>query len=250
MLVNKTILSLQNVKFTIFNEPTESFSSLTIPKTSLDDLIALLNNFKLNKFEDDFLTLIAIIQHNFILYDEKFEGNLYEDFLKDKEAFKSLMNVLEIYLFDEKKELNSISFKFITKKTITLKNFFIVDDIYKVFLKNYGLNKKNFQSRKQELLTDYYSTNFNFKKGGDYVISQSIKALFNFLQEKNIDITDNDTLRFCGVFLHICQIPSNKKNDDVMVGDIENIIKTIDPKNLRHYINDRPIFFTNETESL
>jgi hypothetical protein len=242
-LVNINILPIQSINHTFLDTISQNYSSLFIPKNSLDDLDKLLTSFNLMNYKEDFLSLITIIQSTFLLYNEEYEGALHEDFIKEKKEFENLIKVLEIYLFGSKKELYPISFKFFSKKTQIIKNFFLIDDIYKAILKYYNLDKENFQVRTQEILSEY-NNNFNFKKGGDFIKSESIKILFNFLKEKVINISDNKALKFCGILLHICQIPSNNNKNDIMIGDIKDTLVVIDHENLRHYINDRTKFFT------
>ena len=127
-------------------------------------------------------------------------------------------------------------------------NQLYIDFLNAFFINNYSLilfgedsNKENFQVGTQEILSKH--NNFNFKKGGDFIKSESVKTLFNFLKEKDINISENNALKFCGILLHICQIPSNNNKNDIMVGDIKDTLVIIDHENLRHYINNRPKFF-------
>jgi hypothetical protein len=239
-LVHINILPIQSINLTFSDNISQNYSSLFIPQNSLNDLDRLLNYFNLINYREDFLSLITIIQSTFILYSEKFEGELHEDFLKEKKEFKNLINVLEIYLYGSRTELYSVSFKFFSKNTQTVKNFFLIEEIYKAILKYYNLDKENFQVRKQEILSE--DNNFNFKKGGDFIKSESTKTLFTFLKETVINITDNNALKFCGILLHICQIPSNKNRNDIMIGGIKDTLFVIDHQNLRHYIDNRPNF--------
>ncbi len=66
-----------------------------------------------------------------------------------------------------------------------------------------------------------------------------VQALFDFLKAHTDSISDNKALKFCGVFLHICQIPSNRKSNDIAIEKIEDALFLIDHQNLMHLKNGR-----------
>lgn len=240
VLINKEINDLKHIEFNLFEESNQfkseskvQYDFLTLPKKSYEDLLSLLDYFELKSFETEFLSFISITQSTYLLYDNDPETKLYHDFLNLKKDLKKLIEVLELYLFRDKDEHYSISFKQNTGSATTFKNAFLLNHIYESIVQYFEINKDNFQTRKEEILSEHAAT-FNYKKGGKFVIIKSVKALYDFLKTQKENTSDNELLRFCGVFLHICQIPSNSNSEDLSIGEIEDSIKLIDHQNLRH----------------
>lgn len=239
-LITKNIIELKHIKFElpeINTTITVGSKQLKLPDKSYQNLKNLLEYFYLKAFEEEFLSFVSISQSTYLTYNKKFEGELEECFLKERKGLEKLLKVLELYLFGSKKKLHSISFKFKREPTQTINNLFVLDDIFNVILSSYKLTEDNFCARKKDILNN---TNiFNFKKGGQYIIMKITQNLFTFLKKYANGISDNEALRFCGVLLHICQIPSNKKSDDITVENIEDSLKLIDHQNLMHLKNGR-----------
>lgn len=242
------ITPLNNLDFKLFGE-TENLSGeilFKLPLNTYKTFKSLLSYFELDVFENEFLTLMVLGQKNYLTYqNQDFNDiDLYNDFLNER---KSLLKLIELLQFSKsnKESLKSISFKFSNdKKSEVIKNFFIVDDIYSALLSYYGLTNNNFENRKKELLSDLDRLKHN--KGKDYIKSEIVNTIFNFIKSKKENYSDNRVLKFCGVFLHICQIPSNNKKNSQFDFDIENIedaIELIDVQNMRHYKISRFSFF-------
>lgn len=240
-LLKKETSGLKYISLILFEESGPNALDtdyIKLPNETYSNLIELLNYFDLQSYENEFLSLIPIVQNSYLTYSGKPPSGLENDFLKEKKGLEKLLDALEIYLFKDKNKLHSISFKFNTEKPITIKNFFVIDDIYKSIIESFDINEDNFISRKEDLLSNKVNS-FNFLKGRQYVVMKTVQAIFSFLKDNATNITSNEALRFSGVFLHICQIPSNKKSNDILVGVIEDTLKTIDHQNLMHLKNGR-----------
>lgn len=239
-LNTEKITTLQHLKLLMSDSEEIKINAefIRLPENSILNLKELLTYFGLAKFKNEFLSFISIAQSTYLLYNEKVEGKEIQDFLSEKKDLEILFDALESYLFQSRKELHSISFKFQTKPTISIKNFLVIDDIYKSLLQYYSLTKDNFQEKKFNLINEFTNP-FNYKKGGQFVVMNLIKCLFQFIKQEINDISDNKALKFCGVYLHICQIPSNRKSDSIAIEGIENSLHLIDHQNLMHLKNGR-----------
>ncbi|WP_350284347.1 hypothetical protein [uncultured Croceitalea sp.] len=220
-LVTKNLDSSSRIEFNLFEgrreNPNQYFSELLLPNESHEDLIKLLEYYALTDFENEFLCLVANVQNTYLLYKESFDIPMSGEFLGIGDDIVKLIDALERYLFKKPTDTFSISFKKQNRDSITLKNTFIVNEVHNLLLNKYGMSKDNFQQIKNELLEQ--NTVFDYRKGGSYVLSNIVRSLTNFVLtcvEKNI--SENEALRFCGVFLHICQIPSNNNEDEGNIG--------------------------------
>lgn len=215
------------------------FEKVSLPSSSYNNLKSLLNHFSLSEQLDLFVLLLANTQHYYLLYNEKVSDPMMEDFMKEKEEMKKFLSVLEKNLFHGNSQSHSISFKF-KEETVTIKNNFIQSDIYRVLLNQFDISKENFKERKEVLLDN--SSRFRFGKGGEYVKSKVVQYMSNLFRIHAPTIGQNQFLRFCGVFLHTAEIPSNNNLDEVLVGDIEDALKMIEYANMRHYLKPRTSF--------
>jgi len=238
--ITKQTTRLQYISFQLCEgEATSTVKRLNLPKYVYKNLLALLSHFELETYEIEFLSFISISQEYYLFYKNKKEisDEMTAFFIHEKRDLNTLLDALERYLFDDSKDLYSISFKFLNKPSKIIKNFFVLDDIYKSIVSELCLNRENFQVRKKELLSE--TNDFNFKKGEQYIIMKIVQALFDFLKAHTDSISDNKALKFCGVFLHICQIPSNRKSNDIAIEKIEDALFLIDHQNLMHLKNGR-----------
>lgn len=248
-LIVKRLNLLQDtiLKGNKFYKPnSHNFSILRLPESSYQNLQELLNKFELQVFERDFLYYIALTQNSFLLYKYDVNQNvsdreLLDHFIYEKKDLNKLMNILELFVLGDKGKLKSISFKFSKNKTQTINNFFVIYDIYESIIESFGLNENNFDRYKKKILEK--ANNFDFKKGDKYVKMIVIQNLCEFLKYHKSDIKGNQALRFCGLFLHICQIPSNNEDAiDISIDNINDSLNSIDVNNLRHYKNGRISF--------
>ncbi len=208
------------------------FNSIRLPQSIYNRLLELLSLFELSNFIEDFLFLMAQLQYKYILHTDLGNSSMESDFINEKKDLEKLLNTLEKYLHGDKKELHSILFKFNTEKTISISNFFTVDDIFQALVCHFSLTKDNICHRKKEILSD--CNDFNFNKADRYIIREAVISLIQFFSDKkNETFSDNKILKFCGVFLHLSQIPINKE-DDISVGEIKDALDLIPYENLRN----------------
>ncbi|MBE7633151.1 hypothetical protein F7642_02250 [Tenacibaculum finnmarkense genomovar ulcerans] len=240
-LISIEIFPIKEITFILFDEVINTSKSIIqLPKTSLNHLEKLLQEFNLESFTNEFLTLTALTQKNYLLYNDKLDNNLHTDFIDEKKDLIKLLDVIN-HSFSNKKDLHSISFKYNSNQSKTIKNFFVLDEIHEALAKYYDVNKSNFSKKKDELLK--LTNQFNYKKGKDYIKSKVVISIFAFLEKNYPNISENQSLKFCGVFLHICQIPSNNNDPIIETINIKNSLELIDHQNIRHYKNQRFTFF-------
>lgn len=246
IITKDNLKDLNYIDFKLEGKPIKLNSdSLKLPEKSYKNLQSLLKYFSLDKFESEFLSFLIIAQRTYIIYlDEDLnETPLLKDFLNEKKELVKILDILELYLFKRNESYNNLVFKSEKLPSIKVKNFFTLDDIYNSILKNYGLNENNFFTRKKEILSSYDNF-FDHSKGKEYINMKIIQSLFDFVKSNNKSFSDNEILKFCGVLLHICQIPSNKKNINELNIDsnIEDNLGLIDYQNLRHIQKGRLSF--------
>lgn len=240
-LISIEILPLKEITFILFDESfNTSKSIIQLPKTSLNHLEKLLQEFNLESYINEFLTLVALTQKNYLLYNDELDSDLHKDFIDEKKDLIKLLDVIN-HSFSNKKDLHSISFKYNSNQSKTIKNFFVLDEIHEALAKYYDINKSNFSKKKGELTK--LTNQFNYKKGKDYIKSKVVISILTFLEKKHPGISENQSLKFCGIFLHICQIPSNNNHPIIEIGNIKDSLELIDHQNIRHYKNQRFNFF-------
>lgn len=236
-LISIEILPLKEITLILFDESINTSKSIIqLPKTSLNHLEKLLQEFNLESYINEFLTLVALTQKNYLLYNDDLDSDLHKDFIDEKKDLIKLLDVIN-HSFSNKKDLHSISFKYKSNQSKTIKNFFILDEIYKALAKYYNVSESNFTKKKNELIK--LTNQFNYKKGKDYIKSKVVISIFSFFENNYPDISENQSLKFCGVFLHICQIPSNNSDPVIEIRNIKHSLELIDHQNIRHYKNQR-----------
>jgi len=167
------------------------------------------------------------------------KDDLLEDFDIEYKDFRKLLEVLKDYLFSENlKRLPEISFKPITKKTTSIKNFFVKWDIYQVLCNGFDLTKDNFEKRSQELLNKtnrVIVNNYSEKVKVDF-----IQGIYNHLKNST-ELSRADILRFIGVFFRLFQVKINNKDSYFEIyNSLRANIESVDLKNLNHYLTRPP----------
>lgn len=222
---------------TFINSFSLSFNSLEIPLQNKRILVELL---EMNSFDfsiEEFITIGCAFQYLYHMNIEMdSEDQLVLDFDTEKKDYEVLLDTLEQFLFAvDYKSLHSISFKFNQDKTTSVKNFFIVRDVYEAICLGYGLTKENFHDKKVEILSK--TNQFLISKFGEKIKMEFVQILYNLLRARFLK--NSDALRFIGVLCHIFQVPTNNNQGIELYDDLSNTLKTIDLKNLRHYLNGR-----------
>lgn len=225
-------------------------TQLKLPESSYDDLVRLLEKFELSEFEKEFLSLVLVTQKSYLErpgIDNT--PNLLDDFLNQKKDYEKLYEVLGEYISSinngEKNKIQQITIGY-NNKNYTLRNLFVINSLMNTIIESQGFEQSTLSSEGFNELVEKKTSElerFNHLKGRRFITSCVVYILDKFL-EKHTKISDNMRLKFCGVFLHICQIPSNKKYPDILVDkDIENSLQTIAHTNIRHYKSFRTNFY-------
>lgn len=213
------------------------YQTIKIPNFNKNLLAELLQLNTLDYSLDEFITIGCSLQYQFdFAFNINEDEALLTDFDAEKTDYKSLLNILERFLFAENhKDLHSIMFKFNQSDTTKINNFFIVRDVFEAICIGYGINKDNFQERKAEILA--MTNQVILSKSAEKVKVDYAQILY-FLIELNFS-KEADILRFLGTLFHIFQVPTNKNSPIELYDEISETMKSIDIKNFIHYINGR-----------
>jgi len=216
------------------------FDKVSLPSGSYNNLKSLLSHFDLSKHLEFFLLLIANTQNYYILYSEINDGPLMEDFMFEKKDMKKFIRAIEKNMKEGDAQSHSISFKF-NNETITINNFFILADIFRALRSQYHIEQNNLDEIKESLLAD--SDRFKFEKGSEYIKSKAVQYVHDCFKQIAPERSQNQILKFCGVFLHIAEIPSNNNRDEILIGEIDDALNIIDHDNIRHYLYPRSSYY-------
>lgn len=239
-------------EFSIFNSADFNYpftySSYKIPKGTLSLIEELLTykKFDLIKYKNEFVYLLVYCQAMFLEIREIYSDEVILDFQDEDNDYENLFNILEEYLFSTKKP-HSISFKFNEETSIvnTIKNKDVVNDVFKSICYNLQINKENFFQVKETKLKE--SSHIKYGKGGEYIKQIIVNVLVEFLKlHLDKKTSDSTIFRFCGCFLHLCQIPYNSVEKEILLSSIENEFKTIEPQYISHIYNKRKIVFSQK----
>ncbi|MBX2948798.1 MAG: hypothetical protein KF704_05930 [Crocinitomicaceae bacterium] len=216
-----------------------TYDTTQIPQKTLGLLDKLLEIYSVNEFREEFTSLLIFVQSMYIEYNDSYSDELIQMFIEEDKEYQNLLDIIEQYLFSEKNKLQSIRFNFLKNdtKTTTIRNATVIDNIIRSICKSLAIDKDNFYERKNEILEN--STLIKPNKGGDYVRMLLVKSLFDFLKIHIQNTSENQRLKFCGYFLHLCQIPYHQKITEIQVEDIENELGLIEPSVLRNFV-ERP----------
>jgi len=220
-----------------------SYKGFEMPSQMELKLDELFEKFNLIEEKSTFLALGCSLQQNFSDNYQIEKDDLLTDFDLEFKDFKNLLDVLEKYLFAENlKNLPEVTFRTIREGNIQIKNFFVKWDIYEALCNGFDLTKENFQVRSQELLD--MTNNIIVDRYPEKVKVDFIQGIFRYLSQK--EFTRANALRFIGVFFKFFQIEINNKEEEFLIFDsLEDNIKSINIKNLYHYITRPPKLFHN-----
>lgn len=235
----------QLIYFTHLQEKfTFSYLNSKIPFDLLKFIDDLLSKYRIIEFKTEFTSLLMFVQDMFCSFKDSYSDDLINDFTDEDKEYKNLFNILELYLFSEINKPQSIAFKFKQKdnKISTIENSIVVEDIFKSILKNLDINKNNFYKKRDQILSQ--SEHIKHNAGGDYVRVLIVKTLFYFLKSKTSGFSENQLLKFCGCFLHLCQIPYYHKISEIQIDSIESELNSIEPAILRNFIKRPNQLFT------
>jgi hypothetical protein len=217
----------------------KSYTKIIIPKEIESLLKSLLSKYGLTEYFNEFIVLSCASQKSFIdnmdTKEEMKNDVLLQDFNNTKKDYTEFLKIIEMYLFSgTKNNIHTISFKPYSSPTVPIKNFFVLNDIYDAICKGLGITKENFSERKEKILN--LANNIPVNLYSEMVKTSIVTSLYRFILK--CGNKKSDSLRFVGCFLHISQIPTNSKEIDFFLDDdIAFLLKSIDIKNLSHYIN-------------
>ena len=182
-------------------------------KKLIDELLRLNNITGLNI---EFYILACIFQKTYIHLKEN-PRNMslpgMKDFQNESKELKILLQIIHDNLNNIPPKVASISFK--GKKTETVKNFLIVNDILRFLAESYNLTLENFERRKKELLDN--TNNVKFDSLDEFYKYYFSLSLNNYIS--NVISSDskfsNEHLKFVLKFLHISQIPIKRNYFEV-----------------------------------
>jgi hypothetical protein len=229
--------------FKRFKENYEAIRVPTKTKKLIDDLLVA---NKLDNVNIEFYLIACIFQKLYISCVERkneLSKPLVRDFQDRSIDLKILLDVIHDKLNDNA-ILSSISFK--GKKTRTISNFFVVNDLLEIIIEGYGITPENFEKRKTELLKN--TSSFLFEKRDEFWKFVFAKGLYDFIsQGRSVsDKMKNEHIRFVGQFLHIAQIPVKKTNFEISdTNELEEILSLEEIKYLNLFIKRQKSFFRN-----
>lgn len=232
---------IPNLEFRAINENIDlsgfSFSkpikTISLPQQIKNKFEQLFCKYQISEFSNQLISFGAVLQSTYINNIHDTDDPLLRDFDLESKELEKLLDCLENFIFEKnRKDLYSIQFTFQRNKPISLKNYFVVSDIYSAICQGFDISKENFAERKIELLSK--TNQFKVHLHSEYTKSVGIQFLFEILNE-NIKI--NSKLRFVGAFLSLCFITTNNKNLEFNnSSNLEDLLKSIDLHNLNHYI--------------
>ncbi|WP_282112350.1 hypothetical protein [Maribacter stanieri] len=218
----------------------KQFAFVSIPKSYFDWIEKLLTEYNI-KCQDKFVTLLCSFQFVYLPHmDKQLDIPLVKDFNEEHNEWELFFNVLEEYLIKDNFDYKNISFQFESKKKHSINNYWVNKDIYEAIAVGFGITKDNFFERKKEILNDTLKLNLN--KSDKYILSilvQTLSSLWSI--EGKIQ---NIHLRFIGFFLNLAGVKVSNDNQPIEIFDsLEDNLKHVEVKNVRHYYNGRTKYF-------
>jgi hypothetical protein len=222
----------------------ENYQFFTISNSAKKLIDNLLVNYKIDIANSSFYLLSAIFQEKYISYYESppnMAKPLYKDYQNERKDLEILLDILYIKLSQGSNNvIKSISFK--TEKSITINNFFIVDEVLDTLIKSYDLKLENFEKRKQTLINK--TNNIKLELFDEHQKWLLIKGLYNYIsKDETTNKLLNKYIRFVGSFIHISQIPINKTHFEVISNEINTIISEEEIKYLNIFLKRPKSFF-------
>ncbi|PHQ30886.1 hypothetical protein [Leeuwenhoekiella nanhaiensis] len=217
-----------------------SYDIFQIPEDIDSKIEELLQNFSIGELKRELLIYGCSLQSQFAENYNILKDDLLEDFDLEYKEFKKLLAVLRSYLFaDNLKNLPTITFKTFSEGNVNIKNFFVIKDIYEAICEGFDLKKENFEERSRNLLE--MTNRIKVEKYSEKVKVDFIRCLYDFLT--SLGFENVNALKFIGVFFKLFQIQLNNNEDELEIYDnLEDNLKSIDLKNLTHYIKRPPNF--------
>ncbi|WP_458628263.1 hypothetical protein [Winogradskyella sp. PC D3.3] len=213
----------------------KEYSTFKIPLVVEKKLGELFLRFNIEKFKPQMRIIGCALQDSYSNNFGIVKDDLLNDFDTNFKDFKELLEVLKEYLYSENlKRMPDVSFKTMTNGTTNIKNFFVKLDIYEALCSGFDLTKENYEARSQELLNK--TNKIILHKYAEKVKVDFIQGIHKYLVSNNLLDTSN-SLKFIGVFFKYFQVKiNNSKVEFELYDTLEDNIKSLDLKNLNHYL--------------
>ncbi|WP_338734035.1 hypothetical protein [Mangrovimonas cancribranchiae] len=224
-LIEVNINSFQFFEFDI--QEISSFSNTynkgLIPEFIINHLKELLNHYKLQDFEQEFISLLCSFQSTHLLYFETdLNESLTNDFVNAIKQKKQIIKALKLYQSD-KKNITSIQFNPLKEKALKIDNWFLKKDIFNALIYYYGITEQDYNSILQD------ENNLDFKYSEEYIPYYVVNTVCQFLI--NRDFNQTNALKFIDFFLRIAQIKYTNDNNTHCIELYDNIEDNINLTN-------------------
>lgn len=233
-------VSLDSNFDTLFSSFCNSFENLTIPNLNDNALNAFVTHIGKEDKRDSFRVLGCALQKQFSDDYNEIWGESGYDFSNHKKDFNSLLDFLEKYLNSKDKSgYSGILFKNKVANE-SLKNSFVVDEVYSAICQGFNLTKDNFEVRKEEIIKR--TNSFDLEKNAERFKWDFIKRLYKYFN--GFISSENESIKLIGVFLHIFSVPYKLRPEPIEIStDINNLVEIVDYQYIRNNIlRDRTFF--------
>lgn len=210
----------------------QEFNSVKMPQMNYRILFKLLEGIGLDQEISKFITIGCCLQSNYSTYYFWANQELFKEADRYNEEKDNLLKVIEEYLrYPNMDNVHSISFKFNKQTTVSIKNKFVLLELFDAISKGYGLTWQNFSeindpSKKNKLLAT---------KSHEKLKTEFIQSFYNFIYPSYNN--DSNTLKFIGAFMYIFNVPINRDESEIEhYLDIDDLLKSINIKSLKHYM--------------
>lgn len=214
----------------------KTYSELYVPSYNESLLKSFLNEIGFQDEINSFRILGCSIQEKYALdYNYQLNNGNQDrdkDFGSYKKDYSSFLDWLGKYLEEDKDAFKNILFRN-TEGNLSIKNTFLIDDVYGILNSHFSLSKENFEVRKEEIIKEVSS--FKVDKSTERIKKKFILCLYQFFNSKFTIKTQ--CLRYVGVILHIFSVPTNNSDGYIELSDnINDLMESVDVNNLLHYI--------------
>jgi hypothetical protein len=220
------------------------YNKISIPNQSIDFINTLLSFNGVERYNNHFYVIACVFQEIYITSienDSVTNQPLVLSFQDESKDLRLLLDIIRDWIEGDRLKTNSISFK--GKKTRTINNFFIVNDMFNMLIEKYGLTLTNFDTIKEKLISN--TNNIKFEEQDEYWKYLFCRSLLEFKTgNNNVHKISNSDIKFVGQFLSIIQTPINKSPFELFPAiELSNLITLDDIKYLRTFIKRHKSFF-------
>ena len=228
----------------IFHVFLSNYKKIFIPNYSIHLIDSWLTNNGIERYNYHFYVIACIFQEIYITSIENHSAlnqPLVLQFQDESKDLKLLLDIIRDWMEGDRLKTRSISFK--GKKTRTINNFFIVNDMFNMLIEKYGLTLDNFDIRREKLISN--TNNIKFDEQDEYWKYLFCSSLLKFKTgNNNVGKISNLDIKFIGQFLSIIQIPIKKSSFELLTSiELSRLLTLDDLKYLRTFIKRNKSFF-------